>query len=82
MKQQELNKLYKTYEKRFEDDFDKAIKEYWKKIEELNGTILICDWKEGSGEMFVDYLKSEGYTVLQNPEQEGSDSYGYVVFPP
>lgn len=84
MTQKELNKLYKEFEDKFEDDFDNAISDYWKKLKELGGNCISYDWKGGGegSDKFIEFLRKRKYIVLEDPYYEGSDTYGWVIFSP
>ena len=84
MTQKELNKLYEGFEEKFEDNFDDAVKGYWNKLEELGGDCISYDWKGGGegADEFIEYLRKHKFIVLEDPQYEGSDTYGWVIFPP
>lgn len=81
MTQKELNQLYKKIDQECTDDnYEIFTFEAWQQeLKKLNASTVFC---EGNAYEFIDVLEKYGFTVLKDPNCEGMDGVGYVIFPP
>jgi hypothetical protein len=83
MRKKDLNKLLKDLEKQT-GDYDKAVPKYEKALKLKGAELVSCDHR-GKGEaieQLLGIMREHGFTVLDDPVYEGSDTYGWVIFPP
>lgn len=80
MTQKQLNELFILMQVECNDDWDKAVPAFERKLKRLGGRMISVDWRAHSEEMeeMIKIMKKFGVIVLENPVYEGSNTYGYV----
>lgn len=83
MNQKELNALYKACDAH-DKDYDVEIDNYYKLIKKAGGYAVDCDWKQHSEAIdeLIKVVKKCGCKVFDDPVYKGSDTYGWIIFPP